>query len=152
MADASKLRSRRKPSAPPPPDDVNPQFTDPAPESAATPEPGPAAPKAESVREETQSAAALPPSAHSQRVDGRTLRRSGRTLQFATRVSADWDGRLREAAQARGMLLVEVLEQSLAAWERICSVADAHNRTPESVLESALKAWDSRHAKGKTND
>lgn len=145
MADASKLRSRRKPSAPPPPDDVNPHVADLVPQAAFEQ----ATPVTEAVREKPLADAASARQERQQRVDGRTLRRSGRTLQFATRVSAEWDGRLREAAQARGMMLVEVLEQSLMAWERICAVADAHGRAPESVLESALKSWDSRHSKGK---
>jgi len=51
------------------------------------------------------------------RVDGRTMRRSGRTLQFATRVSPEFDGRLRQIAIRDGMLLVEVLEHALDAYE-----------------------------------
>lgn len=51
------------------------------------------------------------------RVDGRTLRRSGRTVQFATRVSPEFDQRIRRIARRDGMLLVEVLEQALDALE-----------------------------------
>lgn len=51
------------------------------------------------------------------RIDGRTLRRSGRTVQFATRVSPAFDARIRRIAQRDGMLLVEVLEQALDAYE-----------------------------------
>ncbi len=49
--------------------------------------------------------------------DGRSLRRTGRTLQFATRVSPDFDARLRTIAENQGMLIVEVLEQALDAYE-----------------------------------
>ena len=52
-----------------------------------------------------------------ERIDGRTLRRSGRTIQFATRVSPEFDARLRQIAQRDGLLLVEVLERALEAYE-----------------------------------
>jgi len=45
------------------------------------------------------------------------LRRTGRTVQFATRVSLDFDDRLRHIAQRDGMKLVEVLERALEAYE-----------------------------------
>jgi hypothetical protein len=51
------------------------------------------------------------------RIDGRTLRRSGRTIQFATRVSPEFDERIRQIARREGILLVEVLEQALKAYE-----------------------------------
>ena len=51
------------------------------------------------------------------RLDGRSLRKSGRTLQFATRVSWEWDDKLREIAQRDGLKLVEVLERGLDAYE-----------------------------------
>lgn len=53
------------------------------------------------------------------RIDGRTLRRSGRTVQFATRVSPEFDNRVRQLAMRDGLLLVEVLERALEAYERI---------------------------------
>ncbi len=51
------------------------------------------------------------------RMDGRTMRRSGRTVQFATRVSPEFDERIRQIAMRDGMLLVEVLERALDAYE-----------------------------------
>jgi hypothetical protein len=51
------------------------------------------------------------------RVDGRSLRRSGRTIQFATRVSPEFDERIRTIAKRERMLLVEVLEKALEAYE-----------------------------------
>lgn len=52
------------------------------------------------------------------RLDGRTMRRSGRTVQFATRVSPDFDERVRQIAMRDRMLLVEVLEHALEAYEQ----------------------------------
>ena len=46
------------------------------------------------------------------------MRRSGRTVQFATRVSPDFDERVRQIAMRDGMLLVEVLEHALEAYEQ----------------------------------
>ena len=51
------------------------------------------------------------------RIDGRSLRRTGRTLQLATRVSWDFDDKLRRIAQRDGLKLVEVLERALDAYE-----------------------------------
>lgn len=58
------------------------------------------------------------PLAAPERLDGRRMRRSGRTIQFATRVSPAFDERIRVIAQREGMLLVEVLEKALDAYER----------------------------------
>lgn len=49
--------------------------------------------------------------------DGRSLRRSGRTLQFATRVSPEFDTKLRHAAERDHLLLVEVMENALDLYE-----------------------------------
>jgi hypothetical protein len=45
------------------------------------------------------------------------LRRTGRTLQLATRVSWEFDDKLRRIAQRDGLKLVEVLERALEAYE-----------------------------------
>jgi hypothetical protein len=55
------------------------------------------------------------------KVDGRTLRKTGRTIQFATRVSKDFDLRLRQIAQKENLLLVQVLEKALKEYEKIIS-------------------------------
>ncbi|WP_369574591.1 hypothetical protein [Acidithiobacillus sp. IBUN Pt1247-S3] len=52
-----------------------------------------------------------------QRIDGRSARRTNRTLQFATRVRPEWDADLRELAQRDGLLLVEVLERALELYK-----------------------------------
>ena len=51
------------------------------------------------------------------RIDGRSLRRTGRILQLATRVSWEFDDKLRRIAQRDGLKLVEVLERALDAYE-----------------------------------
>ena len=51
------------------------------------------------------------------RIDGRSLRRTGRTLQLATRVNWEFDDKLRRIAQRDGLKLVEVLERALDAYE-----------------------------------
>lgn len=55
--------------------------------------------------------------------DGRSLRRSGRTLQFATRVSPEFDAKLRHIAKRENLLLVEVMEKALDLYE----VSPGHN-------------------------
>jgi hypothetical protein len=97
MADASKLKRLSKSGLGPPP-----PVTD--------------------AREDLSggSQAPSPPSSRplpSTRIDGRTLRRSGRTVQFATRVSPEFDGRVREIARRERLLIVEVLERALDALE-----------------------------------
>ena len=52
------------------------------------------------------------------RRDGRSMRRTGRTMQFATRVTPEWDDRFRDIAEERGLLLAELLEQMLDAYEQ----------------------------------
>jgi hypothetical protein len=96
MADLSKLKSRRSGlGAPPPAEDAS--------ENLHAPEHAPAH--------------AAPVSAPAQRMDGRTARRSNRTLQFATRVSPEFDDRIRAIAARDGLMLVEVLERALDAYE-----------------------------------
>jgi len=46
------------------------------------------------------------------------MRRTNRTLPFATRVSPEFDDRLRDVAERDGLKLVEVLEKALDAYER----------------------------------
>src|SRR6185369_15909478 len=46
-------------------------------------------------------------------IDGRYLRRSGRTVQFATKVTAEFDQNVRQIAHQKGYLIVEVLEEMM---------------------------------------
>ncbi|KLL04854.1 MAG: hypothetical protein MRERV_1c085 [Mycoplasmataceae bacterium RV_VA103A] len=52
------------------------------------------------------------------KVDKRTLRRTGRTEQFATRVSKEWLEKVKGIAEKENLKLVEVLEKSLECYER----------------------------------
>jgi hypothetical protein len=94
MADLTKFKRRSSLGAPPPLAEASPNLE--APETAP---PGMRAGKGVPRR------------------DGRSGRRSGRTLQFATRVSPEFDNRLRAIAERDGKLLVEVLEEALEAYE-----------------------------------
>ena len=111
MADASKLKGLRRSGlgAPPPPDEAR---IDLAPEPPPPPPPRAHAPP---PARPPRHPAAPPPQPG--RMDGRTMRRSGRTVQFATRVSPEFDERIRQIAMREGMLLVEVLERALDAYE-----------------------------------
>jgi len=51
------------------------------------------------------------------RIDGRSLRRTGRTLPFSTRVSVDLDRRIRRIAARHRMLIVEIIEQGVDLLE-----------------------------------
>lgn len=51
-------------------------------------------------------------------VDGRTLRVTGRTVQFATRVHPEWKRKLHKLSEKTKLMYVEVLEQALDALER----------------------------------
>jgi hypothetical protein len=50
-------------------------------------------------------------------LDGRSARRTNRTVQFATRVTPEFDERIRQIAQRDNLLLVEVMEKALDAYE-----------------------------------
>jgi hypothetical protein len=105
MADVTKLKRRSSLGAPPAEASANLE----APETAP-PRPTP-----------RRVAAVRPPVSRagegSVRRDGRSARRSGRTLQFATRVSPEFDQRLRAIAERENKLLVEILEEALDAYE-----------------------------------
>lgn len=52
------------------------------------------------------------------KIDGRSLRAKGRTVQFATRVTPDWKSRLERLAKDSGSSYIEILEQALEGLER----------------------------------
>jgi len=70
------------------------------------------------LEEASQNLKAPETTTHTERIDARSMRRSGRTIQFATRVSPDFDRRIREIAIREELLLVEVLEKALDAYEK----------------------------------
>src|SRR5580704_8460395 len=109
MADLSKLKRRSTLGAPPPLAEASSNLD--APEIAPP-----------LAREMPPAAAAISvPSSPAERGrlirDGRSARRTGRTVQFATRVTPDFDERFRTIAERDGLLHVELLEKSLAAYE-----------------------------------
>ncbi len=98
MADVAKLKKAGRLGAPPSVTEASTNLT--------APEVAPAAPVASAA-----------PAAEYKRRDGRTARKTNRTLPFATRVSQEFDERLRAIAERDNLLLVEVLERGLDAYE-----------------------------------
>lgn len=95
MANMKAMKSRQRPNRlgdVPKLEEASPNIT--------APEHAPAAPPAEATK-----------------VDGRRLRRTGRTEQLATRVTREFKKRLYDVAERDGLLLVEVLEKALDAYE-----------------------------------
>ena len=139
MADVTKLAARRKGfGAPPSLDEASSNLS--APETApAAPagveQPNSEAPAATPAKAQAPAAKArtapaprakaaaaeplqvLPPPAVATRIDGRSLRRTNRTQTLATRVTPEFDARVRAIAQREGIMLVEVLERALDALE-----------------------------------
>ena len=113
MADASKLRQLRRAGlgAPPPLEEAR---TDLAPALSQTGAPSPVLEGKDREHRNHQASRVD----FESRIDGRSLRRSGRTVQFATRVSPEFDERIRQIAERDGLLLVEVLERALDALEK----------------------------------
>src|SRR5262245_381217 len=120
MADMSKIKRRNTLGAPPPLEEASQNLQ--APEHAPVVPLRPEAPQRppEPVREpaDQQEEAPQPTPRPRRRIDGRSLRKTGRTVQFATRVSWEWDDKLRRIAKRDGLYLVEVLERALEAYEK----------------------------------
>jgi len=103
MADVSKLKlSRRSLGSPPSLDEASPNLN--APEVAPLP----------------SDIAETSPNLYTRR-DARSLRKTNRTLPFATRVTPEFDAKLRDIAERDGLKLVELLEKALEAYEKIKS-------------------------------
>ena len=109
MADLSKLKRRRTLGAPPPPAEASTNLA--KPEAQAT-----------EARTGIGDIAELFPQSPNPRgegrVDGRSMRRTNRVVQFATRVTPEFDQRVRTIAMEEGLLIVEVLEKALRVYER----------------------------------
>jgi hypothetical protein len=118
MADLSKLKRRNTLGAPPPLEEASRNLS--APEIAPVLE-RPASPPDTPVLPSRRagSTGRVKEVGHPQptRIDGRGLRKTGRTLQLSTRVSWEFDEKLRNIAQRDGLKLVEVLEKGLDAYE-----------------------------------
>jgi hypothetical protein len=107
MADASKLKrfGARPPSIDEAREDLIPELPEPEPEVQAQPKAATAAPAAQPVRQTE------PEIEDYERVDGRTLRKTGRTIPFSTRLNADTDRLIRRIAGKHGILIAEVVER-----------------------------------------
>ncbi len=105
MADFKNIRRQRTLGAPPPLEEASLNLT--APEVAPFNLPAPMPTKRDEAS--TTSTRRTP--------DGRSRRRSGRTVQFATRVSLEFDVKLRQIADRDDLLLVEVMEKALDLYE-----------------------------------
>ena len=53
------------------------------------------------------------------KVDKRSLRKTGRTEQFATRINKEWLEKMRGIAAKEDLKLVEVLEKMLEIYEKV---------------------------------
>lgn len=74
------------------------------------------APSSQEIRDVSQQAVSLLAEAYVRR-DGRSARKTNRTLPFATRVSAEFDMDIRDIADREGLKLVEVLERAIVAYK-----------------------------------
>jgi hypothetical protein len=102
MIEASKLKNRSRLPAPPTPEEAGENLK--APE-AAPPAPAPSAPVA-------------PLQPPRQRRDGRSLRATGRTHPFATRIKPETHERMLDFAERDGITLGELIERAIEAYER----------------------------------
>lgn len=115
MADVSKLKGRSTLGTPPSLDEASTNLT--APEVAPVVLPSTKAARPIRPARESKPAQAADPDSGA-RPDGRRTRRTNRTVQFATRVTPEFDKRVREVAEREGLLLVEVLELALDLYDR----------------------------------
>ncbi|KPY61005.1 hypothetical protein ALO93_200084 [Pseudomonas amygdali pv. sesami] len=119
MADVSKLKGRRSTLGTPP-------SLDEASDNLSAPEVAPVAARLPKLSRPIRPAregkpVGEPISTEDGRPDGRSARRTNRTIQFATRVTPEFDKRVRDVAEREGLLLVEVLEQALDLYEQMKS-------------------------------
>lgn len=106
MADLSKLKRRNSLGAPPAIEEAS--------QNLSAPETAPIVSQPISTEKVKRSGRKQEPAT---RVDGRTLRKTNRTVQLGTKVTPEYDQRLREIAQRDNLLIVELLEKSLDAYE-----------------------------------
>jgi len=102
MADVAKLKKTNRLGPPPSVAEASTNLT--------APEVAPVAPA-------IAPAQAAPVANDYHRRDGRSARKTNRTLPLALRVTQAFDEKLRDVAARDGLLLVEVLERALDAYE-----------------------------------
>ena len=107
MADASKLKRL---GAPPSLDEAR---SDLIPETIEVPSP----PKPKLTPKPTQAVKAEDDYDPFEKIDLRSLRKTGRTVPFSTRVSDDLDLRIRRLAAKHKLKLVEIIEQGVGLLE-----------------------------------
>jgi hypothetical protein len=117
MADLTKLKRRSSLGEPPAPAEASANLGAPETAPPAPPEPMPSALEEPLPSRVSVVRPAVRGGEGGLHRDGRSARRSGRTLQFATRVTPEFDDRLRSIAERDRKLLVEVLEDALDAYE-----------------------------------
>src|SRR6218665_177128 len=114
MADVSKLKKLKgrhdELGAPPTLDEASTNLT--PPEVAPVARPAPPTPPPQNPPPQAPAA---------KKIDGRSARKTNRTVQFATRVTPEWDARIRALAQREGVLLVEILEKALDHYDKSSS-------------------------------
>ena len=102
MADASKLKRKNSLGSPPPEEEASPNLHE--------PEMAPASPASPILP-------ADPVTPYLRAFDGRSLRRTHRTLQLNLKVTPQFDALLREIAHREKRLLAEVMEKALFQYE-----------------------------------
>lgn len=112
MADLSRFKRKSTLGSPPPLEEASQNLSAPEVAPVAKPELVARISRVVDVPAERAVPVHRPP-----RIDGRSLRKTDRTIPFASRVSPEFDTQLREIAARDGLKLVEVLEKALAAYE-----------------------------------
>ncbi|MBK5017258.1 hypothetical protein [Pantoea sp. S62] len=113
MADLSALKNKSKSKglgSPPGPDEYA--------TSLNSPEVAPAPDIAEAAKAPSSAGASLEQPVQEPYIkrDGRSMRKTNRTIPFATRVSAEFDQRFRDIAYQEDLKIVELLEKALQAY------------------------------------
>lgn len=117
MADTSKLKRKRTGGlgVPPGPDEVATSLN--APEIAPALDTPVKVVEISSTAADVSPAEAVKSSEGYTRRDGRSARKTNRTMAFATRVTPAFDQEIRDIAEREGLKLVEVLENAVEAYK-----------------------------------
>ncbi len=78
----------------------------------------PSPPSMDEASKNLEAPESAPSAAATKRRDGRSANRTGRTLPFATRVSQEFNDKLRDIAERDSLRLCELLEKALEAYEK----------------------------------
>ena len=108
MADLSRFK-RKSLGAPPPIEQAS--------SNLSAPETAPVAPSDPPIHTEARQSHPAARGRARKLIDGRSLRKTGRTVPFATRISMEFEELLHKIAKRDGLMLVEVLEKGVIAYE-----------------------------------